>query len=472
MNAVNLLLNKISESNIDDSLDLAYYLGEMLFLNEIPYYNISSVEEELVNKVFSNKKYESGVELTAKGFLFVVSQPYIVGGHTRLMENLSLMVDEKKNLLITRDVDCKTKKRLDGYFTELIECYRGKRQKSVDFISHLVAEIIKYDNVVLNTHPEDIFAVVACGIAKKINCNMRVYFVNHADHAFSYGASVADFWFEISLYGQLKDNLRGLKGKRSFLGIPINKPESDFFKKITYPAIDDVTKLFTAASSIKYKPYGKKSIFPLVSSILKLKNSLCIDVLGVRISRDYWWWGTKLRFIKQLKLKKSLPYDEYIKVTINADLYIDSHPIPGGTAFVEQFIQGVPCIGLKSDYFGYTPLEKIKKETITEVVEMLKSPPSEQEIKEIQHLVFQVHGFSQVKKRFKGVIDEGVVFENPMSSYIENKKTKQNRNKKISVSSNFFKYLYAYDKILFIKVLLKSSPRSILKLFLSGFYHL
>ena len=46
-------------------------------------------------------------------------------------------------------------------------------------------------------------------------------------------------------------------------------------------------------------------------------------------------------------------YDEYLRLTGGSDYYIDSHPMPGGTAFVEQFLKGKPCIGLKSKFFGY-----------------------------------------------------------------------------------------------------------------------
>ena len=99
-----------------------------------------------------------------------------------------------------------------------------------------------------------------------------------------------------------------------------------------------------------------------------------------------------------------------MEITKKAECYIDSYPMPGGTAFVEQFLNGIPCIGLKSNFFGYTPLEKIKKDSVEEIIYQLKNPPPEEEIKIIQELIFKVHGFSQVRNTLKNFI----VSNNPM----------------------------------------------------------
>ena len=471
MYIINKLKSKIEDACIEDSIDFAYYLGEVLFYNEIPLFDLSLIEDNLIARVLRCTEFYFEMPPDVNTFLFVVSQPYITGGHTRLMENLSLMIDERRNLLITRGANVGIKERLTNYFSKVNECYRQKNEKSIAFIIRLVNEITQYEKIVLNPHPEDIFTIIACGIAKKLNKDLNMYFVNHADHAFSYGASIADFWFEISLYGHETDNLRNIKGKRSFIGIPINKPDDYFFEQIIYPKLEDITNFVTAASATKYKPYKNSSILSLLDSVLREREDIKIDVIGVNMFWNYWWWPLKLRFFNRLKLHRSLPYEEYMNVTSKADCYIDSYPVPGGTAFVEQFLQGIPCIGLRSDFFGYTPLEKIKKNTVAEIIEMLKKPPNQEDMEGIQNLVFKVHGFSQVKNRFLGTINDGGVFHNPMENHLEIKKLRDDRKEKVALSSGFIDFLFKFDRELFWEIIYKTDMSAIIKLPLSKVYY-
>lgn len=463
-NIVSILKDKIKESDIEDSIDLAYYFGEFLFYNELPVFDVSLIEEYLIERVTQKNNSFCFQEFENKGDLFLVTQPYITGGHTRLMENLSLMIDSEKHLLITRGVDNFTKQRLGAYFSQINTLYRSRDEESTEYVYRLVKELVNYNRLILNIHPEDIFSVIACGIAKKIKNSLKVFFVNHADHAFTYGASVADFWFEISLYGREVDKLRNIKGKKTFIGIPINKPDSIFFDRVEYPKLDNATNFISAASYVKYKPCRKSKIFPLLYMILTEKSNSSIKIIGVNIFKNYWWWIPKLRFCKRLITYRSLPYDDYIRATSEADYYIDSYPMPGGTAFVEQFIQGIPCIGLKSDFFGYTPLECVKKKSCAEVIDMLRNPPRQDEIISIQERIFSVHGFSQVKKRFVGAIDTGEIYSNPMIEYIEDTGIRDFHKKRFTFSARYLIFLYKLDRIVFLKSLFLAKPLSIIKM--------
>ncbi|OCL87039.1 hypothetical protein AAX26_01347 [Aliarcobacter thereius] len=463
INFINLLMNKIQNSEINDSIDFAYYFGETLFHNQIPLFDISSLEEKLIEKTYSSISNSFSFNIENKGFLFVVTEPYITGGHTRLMENLALMLDQNKELIVTKDMKAEVKNRLNSFFPKIIECYRDISEDSVSYINKLINNFIKYDSIILNIHPQDVYSVIACGIAKRIKKSLKIYFVNHADHAFTYGITVADFWFEISLLGSKINNLRNIKSNRTFLGIAINKSDTDFFKNVKYTSLSHTANFMTAASPAKYKPFKNQSIFPLINKLLKSNKKFSLSVIGVDLIRNYWWWLIKLKFFSRLKLYKSLPYEKYIEITKKADCYIDSHPFPGGTAFVEQFLNGVPCVGLKSSFFGYTPLEKLKKDRVEEVICMLNNSPSDEEILDIQKLIFEVHGFSQVKSRFKNTLENGIIFNNPMIDNIENKELIFFTSKNINISVDFFKFLLKNDKLFCVKNLFIVSKLVIIK---------
>ena len=468
-NLIKLLIGKIQNSEINDSINFAYYLGEILFYNRIPFFDMSDIEEELIEKTYPHIENSFTFNDENNGFLFVVTEPYITGGHTRLMENLSLMIDEYKELIVTKSINIEVKNRLNNFFPKITECYKSKNESAINHINKLVGNFLKYNSIILNIHPEDIFSIIACGIAKKIKKELKIYFVNHADHVFTYGVSVADFWFELSLYGKKIDNLRNIKGKKTFLGIPINKSDEVFSQKVSYSALPSSTNFITAGSANKYKPFKNYYIFPLIKTLLLSNNKLLLDVIGVDLVKNYWWWSLKIKFLTRLKLSKSLPYEKYIDVTAKADCYIDSHPLPGGTAFVEQFLNGIPCIGLKSPFFGYTPLEKIKKDSEQEIIEMLKNPPTDEEISNIQKLIFKVHGFSKVKYRLKNTIEVGMIFDNPMLDNIENKDLTFFTNKNINISVGFFKFLLKNDKLLCIRVLFIVSPMIFIKYLVKHF---
>ena len=411
---------RVYSGSLSDSIDAASLYSKILFKYQIPIYNLCDIEVSLLSRLSAIFEKTEGVldKDKTKKVLFVVSEAYLVGGHTRLMENLSLMLPDNNDLLITRDCAVAVRSRLSEYFPSIIECVRHPGENSVGHIIKITENIKYYDKVILNVHPDDIFSILACGIVKKLNREVKIFFINHADHVASYGATVADFWYEISLYGRVLDNKRGIRGVPSFLGIPINKSDEMFFKPVNYPSLKKVRNFVTGASSAKYEPCNRASIFPLLRKILSMDDRFIITVVGPKLFKNYWWWKIWLQK-RRLLIFKSLPYDQYMKATEDADYYIDSYPVPGGTAFVEQFLQGIPCIGLKTGFYGYTPLEIIKSNDTEHVLNLLMHPPSSSELFDLQEKIFNVHSFSVVKRRFLSSINEGLVSKNPMLDYSE-----------------------------------------------------
>lgn len=105
----------------------------------------------------------------------------------------------------------------------------------------------------LHIHFDDIAAVIACGLVKRTQ-PLQVYFVNHADHAFTYGSSVADYYFQLSSYGARLDRLKSIAGQTSFLGIPVAgiKPEISPAAAKNTPAL----KFFSSGSAMKFRPFA------------------------------------------------------------------------------------------------------------------------------------------------------------------------------------------------------------------------
>lgn len=454
MKKIEAIKNLIFNSDIHQSIELAVCF--IRDINASGYYdiNVTDIEKALIEK--NNITFEVEGEAYEKT-LFVISEGYATGGHTRLMENLSQMILIKPTVLITRPTEQSVIKRFEKYFEEIIICFKDINSNDVEYIRSLAKEIIKYKKVILNTHPDDLHTVIACGIAKKINRNLKVYFVNHADHIATYGVTVSDVWYEISLCGQQLDKYRGMlpETQISFLGIPINKPKSSFLKKVKYNYSPDGNRFLTAASSNKYELEDDVTMIPLLDKILTINSNNQVSIISSGIEFNPFFQKLKKKYPDRVRFHSSLPYDEYIKLSEDTDFYIDSFPMPGGTAFVEQFLNGKPCIGLQTNFYGYTPLDLVKRNTVDEALELLTTPPSDSFLDELNSKIFEVHGSEKVKERFLSNLYNDVLSKNPMNDYINIRSVKKNEN--INLSKLTIKKVYNLNKLTSIKLTLSKN---------------
>ena len=444
--------NLIFNSDIHKSIELA--TSFIRDINASDYYdlNVTNIERVLIEKVIETNDMSFEDEACEEA-LFIISEGYAIGGHTRLMENLSQMIPSKPAVLVTRPTEQSVITRFERYFEKIITCFKDKNN---DYINSLAKEIVKYKKVVLNTHPDDLHTIIACGIAKKLNKNLKIYFVNHADHIATYGVTVSDVWYEISLCGQQLDKHRGIlpETQISFLGIPINKPKSNFLKKVNYNYSPDGNRFLTAASSNKYEPEDNATIIPLLDELLIMNPNNEVSIISSGIEINPLFKKLKKKYPNRIKFYPSLSYDDYIKLSKDTDFYIDSFPMPGGTAFVEQFLNGKPCIGLQTKFYGYTPLELVKKNTVDEALKILTKSPSNTFLDELNSKIFEVHSFEKVKERFLSNLYNDVISVNPMSKYFNNKPIIKSRKVYFSIITTI--KVFNINKIIFFKLFFSS----------------
>ncbi|MDM5135569.1 hypothetical protein [Aeromonas salmonicida] len=404
------LKNKItSTDDLEYAISLAEVLAKLLWSNNVGVYSFPDIETYLLFKVIDSIGSSEYVHNKNNDILFVISEPYLAGGHTRLMERLSEMLDEDVDLLITRRSGDRERKRMSSFFFSVITI--PSSLSTLNKIEHISDIYAKYNKLILNIHPDDIISVLSCGLAKKKNPDLECFFINHADHVFNVGVTVADIWFEISNFGRKIDKLRGITCPTSFLGIPLDKNTKFDSENIRYPqSKNEIKKIVSAASGAKFKPIKGVSIFPTISELLVDYPHAIIYIIGVNFYTDYWWWPVKLKHLKRLKIIKSLPYSEYLSLTKDSDLYIDSHPMPGGTAFVEQCLNGVYCTGIESPLQGYTPLEENKRKAG-------RSGFSINNLEMTMDKIEAVHSFYKVRERFLNVIRHMVCSSNLLESY-------------------------------------------------------
>ncbi|POD95601.1 hypothetical protein BV924_14835 [Pectobacterium odoriferum] len=408
----------LSEDSLVKSLRDAESLGKLLWENNIGIYSLARLERDLSSKYPSeiiSKIFEINNQPN-KEELFIISEPYLTGGHTRLMERLSSFIEYTPDLVISRKSSDTSLDRMKLFFNEVFLYTEENIKNDIDRIFEIAKKIYCYQKIILNIHPDDIHVVIACSIVKKIRKDIKIFFVNHADHLFSYGVSVSDVWFEISSFGKRIDALRELSSCKSFLGIPLDSRllNDDFI--YSSDTIKDGDVFFTSGSSYKFNGTNGISFKSIISYVMSTYPNSEIHVVGCDIIKNHWWVIEKLKFKNRLKLISKIPYDEYLSITNKSTVYIDSHPIPGGTAFIEQFFSNKKCVGLTSPIQGYSPIELLKSKDLADSFNPVNL---HEKINKIVPMIKDVHSLESVKRRFIDAVYNDIYTENLCEHYMD-----------------------------------------------------
>tara|TARA_R110002050_G_scaffold299462_1_gene465148 strand:+ start:8575 stop:10005 length:1431 start_codon:yes stop_codon:yes gene_type:complete len=384
------LIKLIRLSNdIESKIQLTRFFGETNSFFDMGVYESKILENEIV-KFFISKVPTCTTlkpDNIKKNTLHVISTPYVTGGHTRLCERLAVMESIKPDILVTRYLNeiSDSVQRLNTFFES--NYYVDAKSSMEKQILQNMRFLINYKNVVLHIHQDDICLVVALGILRKYN-PINVFFVNHADHCFSFGDSVTDVKLQISARGYLLDKERIDKEYiSSFIGIPLKV----CVDKLEFQ--DRPVNFMMAGSSWKMKPNKYGSSPQIVDHILTEIVDSKFIIVGTNIYWDYWWWKILFKYGRRVSFFNEIEYNKYMEITAEADACVDTCPVVGGTAFVELCLQGLKPFGVLSGISGYTPLDIVKSENVFNVLNQ-KIPTS------IFENIIETHDFFNVRKKY------------------------------------------------------------------------
>ncbi|GAB5340256.1 hypothetical protein [Pseudomonas fluorescens] len=398
----------LAQEDVNKSLELSEVYGAILWAVDKGIYDDPELEDLLTARCTDVLPNNSG-HTPSKDCIHLISEPYLIGGHTRLMEQLSTMHREKPDLLITRQSDEKAIERTRGFFDT---CTVIGAYTPLEKIAAIVESLKSYRRIVLHIHPDDMISVIACKIVKSFT-QAKVFFVNHADHVFTYGSSVADVYFELSTFGRRRDMKKTISGQKSFLGIPLTS--TLVTKTHRLPGKQDALNFFSAASPFKFKPVKHYDLRPAIHRVLSEFKHSTFWIVGASPLTNFWWWPLKLRYWSRFKILSSVPYESYLKLLESADFYVDSYPTPGGTAFAEQLFKGRRCVGLRAPVQGYSPADNLKDDSVDDFIASILH---RQNGSEIIQSVLAVNGYEAVKSRYQACLYDGAMCANEMEAYV------------------------------------------------------
>ena len=353
----------IKERNANVALSLAWVYGDFRWFNHDGVYQDAELENKLQVKVLESKLYSPPYLYGNSNVTIVLAtELYNQGGHSAVAVNwMNLFSDEKNHkLVVTRSIDYSIINSLVEDKVDFHLC----SSKGVQLINEILACAALADRIVLHIHPSDIESAIAAKILQ--NAGKKIFFYNHADHAFSYGISCSNIVCEISAYGVSLRNRSKRVGIYSFLGIPISF--RTFSKKISSDGKGALgSKIVSCGSAYKYAP-DKVFFGDFIDDLLLCKPDATVSIVGPT-GKEPWWCANALRWGDSVQFLGVLPHDEYVKVLQSADVYVDSFPLTGGTAFPEALLNGILVTGLQHSVQGYSPADELKVENIKQLTE-------------------------------------------------------------------------------------------------------
>lgn len=342
------------------ALALSEWLATFLWKNPTGIYRLDELETGLLVHCPPLQLPAADHEPTDETELHVATEVYAFGGHTSLMRQLIHAGPDSARALLTGMLDpaiAATRLGLPLNRLQVLEPSADRWQR----IGRLAQTMSRHRKVILHIHPNDLVAALAVRWLKQHAPHTRVLFVNHADHAFSVGIGAADRVLEISRYGWSLRGRRGTELRSTFMGIPIAQPASTprsahGIDTDSEPA-GNVT-LLSGGSAYKYKPVEGMSLPSAFGKLLRQHPEFKVTVIGPS-KRDWWWWWLRCSQPTRFRLTPLMPKDAYMSQLRTCTIYVDSHPLLGGTAFPEALMRGCRIAGIRGLAWGYSPADEL-----------------------------------------------------------------------------------------------------------------
>lgn len=347
------------ERDLNRLLRLASFYGQMRWQNNDGVYSDPELETYVIHAVLEKANLNlSDRNSQGEESVLIASELYDGGGHSRVVENWLLSEADFRDhsLVVSHGLTPKIIQSLQRDRIPFhICCGNGIR---------LIQEIISWcsnaKRIILHIHPDDIYSSVAAAFLS--SKGKEVFFYNHADHVFSYGMIVSDVICEISSYGvEINRKFGRVLKSSTFLGIPIAH-------KSAYKArnANQLKMILSSGSAYKFCP-SSTSFCNFIDSMLSSRDDVEIVLIGPN-GKEVWWEDIKKRWKKKVVFYGEIPHDQYSSVVEQADVYMDSIPVTGGTAFPEALIRGLFVSGINNSIQGYSPVDKLRVDSISELV--------------------------------------------------------------------------------------------------------
>lgn len=374
--------------------------------------NIANIEIACSNsRLDDNKGF--GKKSNDNRTLFIATELLKHGGHTPLLRHLVSAESFSDSVVLCRAAD------KDTGINHLILPHKGSYQRRAEVVTNYILE---HRSIVILPHPDDYFLYTLIVRLPEV-VRSKIVFIDHADHIISpfRGLGLRKMLVRLPAGISFSDPVLPV----DYLGIPIVplnlKQEKGSNSKVG-------TKLImTSGAPYKFAPRSGRNLVPdTIAALLAKTKCVSAVAVGPRIL-DTWWIKSRLLNLKRLKIVSKVGRRKYKTFLDIADVFLDSYPVTGGTAFTEALLSGKLVAGPKTALVGYgvADLLRVEIEDLQNYCSLLlKGDKTEMENQErVRVLAAAIHEPSAVAARLQSYINssEATVREG-LQSELEHKK--------------------------------------------------
>ena len=354
----------LQEVNTDKKLNLCKKAINFAVNNGTGYYSSDVIEKTLLEISALQTLGDISDEYKNNSVLHVLTETYVSGGHTRVVERwIELSPEGQTHSLITtenqkQDIPERLQKAIQDKNGTIIKL--NDKMSDMDKALELRKIASNYQYIILHTHMHDVIPVLAFGHPE---FKRPVVLFNHADHLFWVGASIADTVAELRKFGsEISVNKRGIVNNQ-ILGIPIDLKEINTVdkniarKKLKLSQNKKIILTFGRAK--KYRPMGDLDFLKFAEQIIEEKDDIYIIAIGIKYRTLPEWKKFAAKYKNRVKFLKSVPYNELLNYIYASDIVIDSFPMSGGTALIDAISCNKPVFSVHNpvqqmDYLSET----------------------------------------------------------------------------------------------------------------------
>ncbi|TFV83302.1 glycosyltransferase family 4 protein [Blastococcus sp. CT_GayMR16] len=278
--------------------------------------------------------------------LHVLSEAYLLGGHTRLAWRWIGRDSRHSDVALTNQ-HSPLPEPLRAAVTAADGSVFDLRADHADLLERAEALrrlMDRADVVVYHVHPYDAVALAAANLPGR---RPPIVFDNHADHTFWLGLGCADVVSDNRLRAQqLSRELRGVRSDRlAVLPLPLAEVAGSWTAEAARARLrlgpDDVVGL-SVASAFKMSPVWGRGFDSLIARALTDFPRLKVILAGVGAEGP--WAPLAQRFRGRLLPLGVVGDPELLYAA--ADIYLNSYPLPAGTSVLEAAATGLPVLSL------------------------------------------------------------------------------------------------------------------------------
>ncbi|SEB56653.1 hypothetical protein SAMN04489844_0545 [Nocardioides exalbidus] len=275
--------------------------------------------------------------------LHVASQLYATGGHTQMLANwLHLDSDRDHHVVVTAQGEREVPKKITASLTgpDSVTLLDSPGHGLVTRAATLRRLAVEFDHIVLHVHPNDVVAWIALS---GMQDRPEVLLVNHADHVFWLGASLADRVVNLRHSGaRLNAERRGIAEDRNALLVrPLQLKERSLSREEARSRLgidSDAVVIVSAADTYKYGAAPGEGLLDVLLPVLRDHPEVRMHVAGPSPDGDW-------KVLADEGLGRAWGLLPDVGTLLEAaDIYIDSYPFSSLTSMLEAATLHTPVM--------------------------------------------------------------------------------------------------------------------------------